>query len=113
MADRLQSISSAQLARVPEPGRVPDGLGYAASPGRTVIKTGPAFGGRSNPVGSKVVDFYVPSHHLAIEVDSWGHRRRFMQERDKKRDAWLLEHHNLPVIRLTHKEIEAVMREAI
>jgi very-short-patch-repair endonuclease len=56
--------------------------------------------------GPYVVDFYVPSHHLAFEVDGNFHRLPEHVEGDQRRDGWLLAECNLPVVRLTEHEIK-------
>ncbi len=55
--------------------------------------------------GSYTVDAYLPPpYHLAFEADgSYWHSLK--PGYDKKRDAYLLAEHNLPVIRLTENEI--------
>ncbi len=49
------------------------------------------------------VDVYLPEFHVALEADGPGHglRRRKDQERDEK----LWQEHQLPVIRLDHKQL--------
>ena len=43
------------------------------------------------------VDIYIPSAHIAVEVDGPHHKKK----KDEKRDKKLLDIYNLPVIRLT------------
>ena len=43
------------------------------------------------------VDIYIPSAHIAVEVDGPHHKKK----KDEKRDKRLLDTYNLPVIRLT------------
>jgi len=53
------------------------------------------------------VDAYLPPpYHLAFEADgSYWHSLPGRQEFDAERDVYLLEHFNLPVVRLTEEEI--------
>lgn len=56
--------------------------------------------------GKYVVDIYVPSLHVAFEADgaTW-HSYPAQVERDSRRDAWLAERFDLPVVRLREKEL--------
>jgi very-short-patch-repair endonuclease len=58
------------------------------------------------PFASYVVDFYIPSHHLAFEVDGWHHGLKLSRKYDARRDARLLAEYDLPVVRLTVREID-------
>ena len=42
---------------------------------------------RQKIIGSYIVDFYVPSLSLVIEIDGWSHR--YKEEYDKERDNYL------------------------
>jgi very-short-patch-repair endonuclease len=44
---------------------------------------------RQHPIGPFVLDFYVPSAKLAIEVDGAAHDIAAQESRDRARDAWL------------------------
>ena len=50
------------------------------------------------------VDFLLAEEWLAVEVDGPLHANRV--EQDQRRDAWLLEHHDLPTIRLSLEDID-------
>ena len=62
-----------------------------------------------------VIDIYVPKLHVAIEVDGPFHK----ENKDNKRDTFLWEEYNLPVLRLSLKEaansshIRQMMKEAV
>ena len=56
------------------------------------------------------VDAYLPPpYHLAFEADG-EYWHRDSADYDEARDAYLLEKHDLPVIRLTEEEINAALR---
>ena len=61
--------------------------------------------------GRYTVDAYLPPpYHLAFEADGiYWHSLR--PEYDEERDAWLLEHVQLPVIRLSEEEINSAAKE--
>lgn len=56
------------------------------------------------------VDAYLPPpYHLAFEADgSYWHNLPGRKEKDIARDAWLLEHFNLPVVRVLQEGLDAV-----
>lgn len=60
------------------------------------------------------VDIYIPDAHMAVEVDGPHHS----ETKDKKRDKYLMDTYNLPVIRLSigqaHKAhiVKEVVQEA-
>lgn len=59
---------------------------------------------REVPFGPYIVDFYVPSVHLAHELDGgWRHNER---QYDEQRDSWLLQFVGLPVSRTKRSEVE-------
>jgi very-short-patch-repair endonuclease len=51
-----------------------------------------------------VLDFYCPSHRLAIEVDGWCHNQGDQPQRDERRDAWLASQ-GVRVLRLTASDV--------
>jgi very-short-patch-repair endonuclease len=55
-----------------------------------------------------VVDFYVASHRLAIEVDGAIHL--FQHEHDRARDGWLARTYGVRVLRI---DAELVERDAL
>lgn len=59
------------------------------------------------PFGPYRVDAYLPPpYHLAFEADGeYWHRLPGRQEHYEKRDAYLLAHFGLPVVRLSEREI--------
>lgn len=44
---------------------------------------------RQHPVGPYILDFYLPSHRLAVEVDGEGHGHPDQMRHDARRDQWL------------------------
>jgi very-short-patch-repair endonuclease len=44
---------------------------------------------KQHPMGRCVLDFYLPSARLAVEVDGWAHDLGDNPARDARRDAWL------------------------
>lgn len=59
--------------------------------------------------GKYQVDVYVPELHVAFEAD--GEHWHEDKERDARRDAYLLEEFDLPVIRLTGKELHEIGKQ--
>lgn len=59
-----------------------------------------------------IIDFFVPSKFLCIEVDGGYHDELKQKERDQKRDKYLLDH-KYEVWRLTNKEAFALTKEDI
>ena len=59
---------------------------------------------RQQPFGPYVLDFYCPSHRLAIEVDGWGHNQGDQPARDVRRDEWLASQ-GVYVLRLRADEV--------
>ncbi len=51
-----------------------------------------------------IVDFYIPSRNICIEIDGGYHDSPEQQRKDKKRDKWLTEVRKQKIIRLTNKE---------
>lgn len=45
---------------------------------------------RQHPIGNYVLDFYLPSAKLAIEIDGLAHDGAAAADRDARRDQWLL-----------------------
>lgn len=52
--------------------------------------------------GYAIVDFYVPSKKLCIEIDGGYHTTPEQQKKDKWRDRWLVESRKLTVKRITN-----------
>ena len=44
---------------------------------------------RQHPIGPYILDLYLPSHRLAVEVDGAGHDHPDQMRHDERRDAWL------------------------
>jgi very-short-patch-repair endonuclease len=57
---------------------------------------------RQHPVGRFVLDFYLPSHHLVVELDGAGHEEQ--RERDAERTAWLTAY-GYRVLRFGNEEV--------
>ncbi|HEU0055465.1 MAG TPA: DUF559 domain-containing protein [Longimicrobium sp.] len=57
---------------------------------------------RQHAVGRFILDFYIPDHRLAIEVD--GDVHDFQRERDAERTAVLNQHH-VRVLRFRNEEV--------
>lgn len=55
---------------------------------------------RQHPVGPHILDFYVSSAKLGIEIDGEAHDRGDRPQRDATRDHWLAEQ-NLRIIRIS------------
>jgi very-short-patch-repair endonuclease len=68
---------------------------------------------RQHPVGPYVLDFFCPSHRLAIELDGGQHWCDERPERDHLRDAFLASR-GIRVLRFSNAEVfeetEAVLR---
>jgi hypothetical protein len=55
--------------------------------------------------GQYYVDFYLPLRKVALECDEpYWHD----QEKDKRKDNYILERYNIPVIRLTTAQIKSI-----
>jgi very-short-patch-repair endonuclease len=59
---------------------------------------------RQQPFGRYVLDFYCPSHRLAIEVDGWSHNQGDQPARDEQRDEWLASQ-GVYVLRLNAQDV--------
>ncbi len=59
---------------------------------------------RQHPTGLYILDFYIPSARLAIEVDGSVHQDPEQRERDVIRDQWLNEH-GVRVLRISNDAI--------
>ena len=46
---------------------------------------------RQAPVGLYIADFFCPQHRLIVEVDCGHHSSNEEAQRDRDRDAWLIE----------------------
>ena len=60
---------------------------------------------RQYSVGDYILDFYCPKLHLAIELDGSPHYTIEGSISDLDRDEWLLNNHQIEVIRIENKEI--------
>lgn len=49
----------------------------------------------------RIVDFYLPDHHLIIEIDGPYHDA----EEDRRRDEWFTKVRGIPILRLTNKQV--------
>lgn len=59
---------------------------------------------RQHPVGPYILDFYVSSAKLGIEIDGETHDRGVRPQRDATRDHWLAEQ-NLRIIRISAADV--------
>ena len=59
---------------------------------------------KQHPIGKYVLDFYLPSAKLAIEVDGQAHDMGGNPARDTRRDAWLAGR-GIEVLRIPAKDI--------
>ncbi|MBB3983007.1 very-short-patch-repair endonuclease [Sphingobium fontiphilum] len=59
---------------------------------------------RQHPVGPYILDFYVSSAKLGIEIDGETHDRGDRPHRDATRDHWLAEQ-NLRIIRISAADV--------
>ena len=55
---------------------------------------------RQHGIGPYVLDFFLPSHRIAVEVDGEGHTHPDQVRHDQCRDAWLTER-NIIVLRFS------------
>ena len=66
---------------------------------------------RQHPLWPFVVDFFVASHKLVIEVDGGIHR--FQREHDRVRDAQLASTYGVRVLRIDAELVERDVRAAV
>ena len=66
---------------------------------------------RQHPLWPFIVDFFVPAHALAIEVDGAVHR--FQREHDRLRDAKLAALHGVRVLRIDAELVERDVLAAV
>jgi len=59
---------------------------------------------RQHGLGAYILDFYLPSHRIAIEVDGQGHDHPDQVLHDQIRDAWLAGR-GIKVLRFTAKTV--------
>ena len=74
---------------------------------------------RQHVLGEHIVDFFCFSESLVVEVDGASHDEE-QRERDRRRDKWLEEVHEVRVLRFSHEdvmlrlgEVLVVIREAV
>lgn len=60
-----------------------------------------------------IVDFFIPSRKLCIEIDGPYHLRPEQQAKDKHRDKWLREVRRLKIKRLTNEQAFSISVEDI
>lgn len=60
---------------------------------------------RQYSVGGRILDFYCPEHHLALEIDGGYHKRHKILIQDHERDAFLKEEYQLRTLRFTNEEV--------
>ena len=65
------------------------------------------------PFPPYTIDIYIPDYHLGVEVDGPHHQ----EKKDRKRDNFLMETYELPIIRFNLKEkpshLKKLMVEAV
>lgn len=59
---------------------------------------------RQYGVGPYIIDFFIPSVDLAIEVDGKIHLKREVKEKDRNKDAFLKEN-GIHIVRITNEEV--------
>ena len=59
---------------------------------------------RQHPIGPYVLDFYLPSARLAIEIDGSVHESAMQAKHDERRTAWLAQNH-VVVLRVPARDI--------
>ena len=72
------------------------------------IRNGNALGcrvRRQHPIGVSVLDFFIPSAAIAIELDGSVHDNAEAKRRDAERTSWL-EAQGIRVIRFRNEEVE-------
>jgi very-short-patch-repair endonuclease len=66
---------------------------------------------RQHPAWPFILDFYVPAHRLAIEVDGGIHR--FQREHDQRRDVQLAAAYGVRVLRIDADLVERDVLAAV
>ena len=59
---------------------------------------------RQHAIGPYILDFYLPSHRLAVEVDGESHDHPDQVRHDQRRDAWLRDQ-GIAVLRFTARDV--------
>jgi very-short-patch-repair endonuclease len=59
---------------------------------------------RQHPIGGYVLDFWIPAHHIGIEIDGPIHQNDDVATSDAERAAWL-NAQGITVLRFTNEEI--------
>ena len=72
---------------------------------------------RQKPIGSYIVDFYIPKAKLVIEVDGSQHLETENSEKDRKRDNYMntvgiqvLRFNNIEVLKETDAVVKVIAR---
>ena len=60
---------------------------------------------RQYPIGGRILDFYCPALHLAIEVDGSIHQESFQLQEDVLRDEYLKEDLHVTTLRVTNDAV--------
>jgi riboflavin synthase alpha subunit/very-short-patch-repair endonuclease len=68
---------------------------------------------RQYPIGGRILDFYCPSNRLGIELDGGIHRTMKAKSEDAFRDEYLLEDHNIHVIRFPNQKVFKDLNEVL
>ena len=69
------------------------------------LKSLPVVVHRQKVIGSYVLDFYIASHKLAIELDGTQHFEDAGEQRDKQRDA-VLRSEGITVLRYANNQVD-------
>ena len=67
---------------------------------------------RQHPIGTSVLDFFIPSAAIAIELDGSVHDNAEAKRRDAERTAWL-EAQGIRVIRFRNEDVERDLDDVI
>lgn len=60
---------------------------------------------RQYPMGGRILDFYIPSEKLAIEVDGSVHHKETVRSEDAVRDRYLQEEHGIRILRFSNDHV--------
>ncbi len=74
------------------------------------LKKLPVTVNRQKNIGNYIVDFFIPSAQLVIEVDGAQHAMEAHEQSDKKRDEYL-KSLGITVLRYTNKDIDGNFKQ--
>ncbi len=58
-----------------------------------------------------IVDFYIPSLHLAIEIDGGYHDNPVQKRKDKFKDKWINKKREVKILRVKNKEVDEIVEK--